>query len=591
MCKAQAGLTYQQFCVAVACTVLLLLAAWPDFAARAERGGAQGALASGPTCGPIGNSIGTSFTNPARPAHAAHPAAVPDSRSSGAGTNPAVPAPVRAAASDGPSRIAATRTSGFPTGSLVAQDSRSAGVPATAAAPFASTGETEVPASVPSGVPSGSHPPRSTDASPADAKPPADSPAGGELAPGEPVRLGMSAPFSGPGVSLGREFHRGAASCLARVNAAGGVHGRRVEIVAMDDGYDPDRTVRNVIRLIEEERVFALFGLVGTPTVTRVLPLLGGHPERTVPLLFPFTGARPLSLPRHEGLVFRLRASYDAEFSELVDRLHEAGCTRIAVFYQADAYGREGWADLRDALARRRLPLAAEASYPRGSGSDADFTEQAGLILQGTPDAVVCVGTDATCAAFIRDLRDFPAARGAKQQAGQPSPQLSGEDGPVIPVAMPSFVDSRQLVEQLVAMGRSARRDYTHDLVLTEVVSPWTGSLPAAMDYRRDFKEMADAPDVLDIPGNDAAPSSAPGEVSFEGYLAARLLVRALERMGPHPSSAGLHEALAGLDGHDLGVGQPYRYTPTEQGLGLVRFATVRGGVPVDLRDFSEWRR
>jgi len=227
------------------------------------------------------------------------------------------------------------------------------------------------------------------------------------LAPGAPVRLGMSAPFTGPGASLGRAFHRGAASCLAQVNAEGGVHGRRVEIVALDDGYDPERTVWNVIRLIEDERVFALFGLVGTPTVTRVLPLIGGHPDRAVPLLFPFTGARPLSLPRHAGQVFRLRAPYDMEFSALVERLRGAGCARIAVFYQADAYGREGWADLRDALACHCLSLAAEASYPRGTGSEADFSEQAGLILKGRPDAVVCVGTDAACATFIRDLRDL----------------------------------------------------------------------------------------------------------------------------------------------------------------------------------------
>lgn len=582
MCKAQAGMTYQQFCVAVVCTVLLLLSPWAMPGGRA----AQDAVGSGPTCNTPGGTTGSTSGIPF-----GDPAASPVSPGSTHATAAANAATI-SATSGGSFHIDATRTPGFPTGLLWAQDSRIAGAPAPDAEPPV-PGEASVASS------------RSGQAGLAE----------DELAPGEPVRLGMSAPFSGPGASLGREFHRGAASCLARVNAAGGVHGRRVEIVAMDDGYDPERTVWNVIRLIEEKRVFALFGLVGTPTVTRVLPLLGGHPDRTVPLLFPFTGARPLSLPRHEGLVFRLRASYETEFFELVERLHGAGCTRVAVFYQADAYGREGWADLRDALARRRLSLASEASYPRGAGSDANFTEQAGLILQGMPDAVVCVGTDAACAAFIRDLRDLLAAQGADQLAGQPSGHPAGQQPfpqstpkpprtgrPVIPVAMPSFVDSDHLVELLGEMGRTARRDYTRDLVLAEVVPPWTGSLPAAIDYRRDFEEMADALDVPTVPGDDvvppsvpgegqAGPSHSPGEVSFEGYLAARLLVRALERMGPHPSPAGLRMALAGLDGYDLGVGKPYRYTPTEQGLGLVRFSTLRGGVPVDLRDFSEWRR
>ena len=584
MCKAQAGMTCQQFWVAVVCTALLLLAAWPDPGARAaqDTGRGAGQVAADQSGNLSGSPAGNPFTPFIRSASPAHSS---ESAHATAAAN-----------------AAAINPSGFPTGLLWAQNSHAASVAPAGAAPSAPVG-----ASVTS--------PRPDQAGFAEGTPTED-----ELAPGEPVRLGMSAPFSGPGASLGREFHRGAASCLARVNAAGGVYGRQVEIVAMDDGYDPERTVWNVIRLIEEKRVFALFGLVGTPTVTRVLPLLGGHPERTVPLLFPFTGARPLSLPRHEGLVFRLRASYDAEFSELVDRLYGAGCSRIAVFYQADAYGREGWADLRDALARRRLSLAAEASYPRGAGSDADFTQQAGLILQGMPDAVVCVGTDAACAAFIRDLRDllstqgasWQASHGASQGTGQgaspPSPPFSRKDEPAIPVAMPSFVDSTHLLELLAAMGRTAQRDYTRDLVLTEVVPAWTGNLPAARDYRRDFAEMAKAPDVPDVPGvvavpgdEDAPPSVSgggqagmalrPGDVSFEGYLAARLLVLALERMGPHPSPAGLRAALAGLDGHDLGVGLPYRHTPTEQGLGLVRFTTVRGGVPVDLRDFSEWRR
>lgn len=433
-----------------------------------------------------------------------------------------------------------------------------------------------------------------------------DAPAQSALAPGAPVRLGMSAPFTGPGASLGREFHRGAASCLARVNAEGGVHGRRVEIVPLDDGYDPERTVWNVIRLIEDEHVFALFGLVGTPTVTRVLPLIGGHPDRVVPLLFPFTGARPLSQPRHAGLVFRLRAPYDVEFSALVERLRGAGCARIAVFYQADAYGREGWADLRDALACHCLALAAEASYPRGSGSEADFSEQAGLILEGRPDAVVCVGTDAACAAFIRDLRDLSA---------------SLPPAPAVPVAMPSFVDSRHLLGLLADLGRAARRDYTKDLVMVEVVPPWDGDLPAAVDFRRDMARLAGAGDAPPAPGGeqsaaslpDSAPRTAqalpvsvaspplsapfsrpagnPDEVSFEGYLAARLVVRALERMGPDPAPAGLAAALAGLDGCDLGVGLPYRHNPATQGLGLVRFTSVRGGAVVELSDFAEWRR
>ncbi len=115
--------------------------------------------------------------------------------------------------------------------------------------------------------------------------------------PGEPLRIGMSAAFQGPSRALGIELYRGAQAYFQKVNAAGGVHGRPIQLVVRNDGYNPGPAVLNTIDLVHQEKVLFLFGYVGTPTVTRVLPLLkGGFPRQQL-LMFPLTGAQPQRMP------------------------------------------------------------------------------------------------------------------------------------------------------------------------------------------------------------------------------------------------------------------------------------------------------
>jgi len=180
--------------------------------------------------------------------------------------------------------------------------------------------------------------------------------------------IGMSAAFTGPSRGLGIEFYRGAMAYFEDVNRSGGVHGRRLALRAYDDGYNPMPAIANTVRLIEKDDAFVLFGYVGTPTTTRILPLLKRHSERDTFLFCPFTGAEPLRRPPYDAYVFNLRASYAAETKGLVDHLVAVGRPWIAVFYQIDAYGRSGWDGVRRALAARGLKLCAEATYRRGTG-------------------------------------------------------------------------------------------------------------------------------------------------------------------------------------------------------------------------------
>jgi ABC-type branched-subunit amino acid transport system substrate-binding protein len=148
----------------------------------------------------------------------------------------------------------------------------------------------------------------------------------------------MSADFTAGARGLGIELYRGAMAYLLPVNAAGGVNGRHIVIKTYDDKYDPDLAIRNTVRLMDQDNLFALFGYVGTPTMNRTLPLLRMHQDQDFLLLFPFTGADTNRVPPYDQFSFNLRASYNQDTSGLVDHFISIHRTRIAVFYQNDAY-------------------------------------------------------------------------------------------------------------------------------------------------------------------------------------------------------------------------------------------------------------
>ena len=249
------------------------------------------------------------------------------------------------------------------------------------------------------------------------------------------IVLGTSAAFSGPSRGLGIELYRGANACFQEVNAGGGVNGRNVVLRIEDDGYQPDPCVANTMKLMLEDQVFLLFGYVGTPTVTRVLPLLKKFQDRSMFLFFPFTGAQPQRQPPYGDFAFNLRASYAQETGGLVDNFVKVGRSRIAVFYQADAYGRSGWAGVRAALKRHGKTIVGEATYKRGSKFTSVMRRPVEILKQADPQAVICIGAYAACAAFARDAVD---------------------NGLRVPIANLSFVGSENMLK-LLTEGRPPR--------------------------------------------------------------------------------------------------------------------------------------
>ena len=392
------------------------------------------------------------------------------------------------------------------------------------------------------------------------------------------IRLGMSADFSASARALSIELYRGAMAYLLPLNNAGGVNGRRVVVKPYDDQYEPDLAIRNTLKLMDEDDVFALFSYVGTPTMNRALPLLQMHQDKHFLLLFPFTGADTNRIPPYDQLSFNLRASYDQEMKGLVDHFVAVNRTRIAVFYQADAYGRAGWGGLRRALDEHGLEIAGEATYRRGSPFDQSYDRQVAIMQRLQPDAVVCVGTYPACAGFVRDMRDRDVD---------------------CPVATLSFVGGEAMLKLLSAAEQESNKDYTSRLVSSQVVPSYNDdSVPAVREYREAMDRYRDAimpPDSLLYPhGKTAEREYAPlpyGFISLEGYLNAKLFTAILQRMGADPRRADLAATVLAMGDFDLGMGQPLSFggeTARRQASDKVYYTVVRDGRFVPFRD-GEW--
>ncbi|HKA52150.1 MAG TPA: ABC transporter substrate-binding protein [Candidatus Binatia bacterium] len=382
------------------------------------------------------------------------------------------------------------------------------------------------------------------------------------------ILIGMSAAFKGASRSLGVELYRGSMAYFMEVNRSGGVHGRKITLKAYDDGYQPDQAVNNTLKLMLEDRVFLLFDYVGTPTVTRVLPLLKKYENLHFLLFFPFTGAQPQREPPYDKLAFNLRASYRQETAGLVDNFLAAGRSRIAVFYQADAYGRSGWVGVREALAQKNEKIVGEATYARGTKYTESLDRQVAILQEVKPDAIISVGAYAACAAFIRDAR---------------------KAGLNVPIANVSFVGSESMLKLLSETSKEDGRDYTSALVNSQVVPSYENlGMPAVREYRELMDKYNPMPPA-DLSEADYKPLPY-SFVSLEGFLNAKMLVAMLDRLGDHPVRAQIAPTVEGIRDFDLGMGKPVSFgAQRNQGSDAIYYTTVQDGRFVPVRDWKEW--
>jgi branched-chain amino acid transport system substrate-binding protein len=306
------------------------------------------------------------------------------------------------------------------------------------------------------------------------------------------IVFGQSAALKGPAAALGLGMRDGILAAFHEANAAGGVHGRKLELISYNDDYEPELAIAKTQRLISEDKVFALIGEVGTTTSKAVQPITT---EQGVPFIGPFTGADFLRDPSLTNVV-NIRASYRQETEAWIEHLiTDLGLSQIAILYQDDSFGRDALEGVKKALENRGLGLVAQGTYMRGTTA----VKRALLgIRRGDPQAVVMVGAYAPCAEFIKLARMIKL------------------DAVFVNI---SFVGSKPLAQELGRDGEG--------VVVTQVVPlPDDVNIPLVARYQSALKA--------------ANPNAEPDFISLEGYVLGRLVIEALNHLGNPVTRAGL---------------------------------------------------
>jgi ABC-type branched-subunit amino acid transport system substrate-binding protein len=295
-------------------------------------------------------------------------------------------------------------------------------------------------------------------------------PASGVLAePGitaDKIIIGQAAGFTGPIAGTVKELTAGAKAYLDHVNANGGIHGRKIVLESMDDGFDPKRTPEVFKELIEKKNVFAMFLSRGTPTTEAGYPVLEAA---KVPFVAPSTGAMAMYNPPRRYL-FPVRASYHSETFKIVPQLINMGINRIAIFHTDDSFGQDGLAGARQAMKDNNLTALTVASHPRGT---IKVEEAVAAIAKTVPQAVIMIATADASVAFVKQMKKTglsPVSSRCRTTARTLSSSKPGEDGwarrrePVSPIRSPARWNHwnpthRAAVSRLVRLhGRLHRR-------------------------------------------------------------------------------------------------------------------------------------
>lgn len=352
------------------------------------------------------------------------------------------------------------------------------------------------------------------------------------------ITFGQTAALEGQTAELGKGMQIGIQAAFKEANAAGGVKGKQLSLKSMDDSYEPEKAIANTKKLINEDKVFALIGAVGTPTAKAIEPITS---EAKVPFVGPFTGAGFLRA-KDKKYVVNIRASYEQETALWIERLtKDKQAKKIGIVYQDDAFGQAGLDGVEKAMKKNNLELAAKGTYPRNT------TDVKGAVIstkKGETDAVVIVGAYKPVAEFIKTAKKVDIK------------------GPFVNI---SFVGSNALAKELGADGDG--------VVVTQVVPlPTDKSIKIVEQYQ---KALA---------AQDA--NEKPGFVSLEGYIVGRVAVEALKNVDGEVTRDSFIAALAkvkDIDGFKLDFGPE-----KNQGSDEVFVTKISGNEFKSIKSFAE---
>jgi len=319
------------------------------------------------------------------------------------------------------------------------------------------------------------------------------------------IVIGQSAPLTGSNAELGNDIRNGALAYLQKVNDAGGVHGRRVELVSLDDGNVVARADANTKKLVEEQAVFALFGYASATLSRPALPYVEKH---RVPFLGPFTGADPMRVFNKH--VYNMRGSYAEELEKIVDHFVPLGVKRFSIVYYDDVIGRENLTAVDRALKARGLTAVSTAAFK--DRAKPDIAAGVKEVAKGQPDVVILTTLYKASSDFIK------LARGSGMGASMVSN---------------SFPGASPLAKEL------GGKDGAGVIVATVVPPPTKRSLPIVHEYQAAIEKQLGKKDF--------------SFTSLESFIGAKVMVEALRKAGPKLTREGFMRELDNMKGYDTG--------------------------------------
>jgi ABC-type branched-subunit amino acid transport system substrate-binding protein len=346
------------------------------------------------------------------------------------------------------------------------------------------------------------------------------------------ITLGMSSPFSGPNGAYGLEMKQVIQAYFEQINKSGGIHGRKLDLIALDDGYETDRTLANTKTLLAEKNVFALLAYYGSSPTTEAMNKVFGPAK--VPLVGTISGAgtlrEPISANPNSRYMFNVRASYADETEAIVNQLVSFNLKNIAVFYQNDGFGNSGLEGATAAMKKHGLSPSAVATVERNSVEVGKAVE---IIAKVKPQAVIMVTLYKPTAAFVKAMK-------------------KGGQHPMFMTLSP--VGAEQLTQEL---GPDAR-----GIGMSQVTPyPWNDVVTVVRDYQK-------------LLGKKSGYSY----YGIEGYLMARVMVEGIKRAGKEPTREKLLNALESINNSDFG-GYRINYSGTgRQGSRFVEMTVIGPG-------------
>jgi branched-chain amino acid transport system substrate-binding protein len=335
------------------------------------------------------------------------------------------------------------------------------------------------------------------------------------------VKIGILGSLTGPFAIFGTGNLSGATIAFEEANAAGGINGRKLEWISLDDESSPPKGIAAYKRLVDQEQVFAIFGPAASAVGQALVPTLKASTTPTFVSVFSTPAVTDPMIPslfRTGPMNDRQQGSAMADY--VVDKL---GMKKIALISQSDEYGKRGAESVTSRLAERKMPLVSSEVF---NISDTDFTAQISRIAQASPDVLIVYGYPNPSAIVTRQAKQLglkAMIMGANSAGSRTYPKIVGE----------------------AAAG-------TQNILALNVLPE--GDDPAAVNFRKVFEQR--------FP--DLARQGRPDLGDVLGYGGAKVFLEGLRRAGPQLTQKGFMQSLETMKGFETGLTLPTTFSATD---------------------------